>query len=173
MVRLLFVVVGWCGFVDGCLLVCDGEYLGDMILCEFGMLIVGVELVWCSGEICVLMGIVFCVLECQDEQIVVWEWVFDMMMIGIVEDDFGYVEFYVDVQGCVFMMNCVMDGVYLVGFMFGDVIECVLFGWVVILLLFDEQVLIVYYGVYLMGDDLCVMIVVQLLVGNEGLCVVL
>lgn len=36
------------------------------------------------------------------------------------------------------MMNCVMDGVYLVGFMFGDVIECVLFGWVVILLLFDE-----------------------------------
>lgn len=64
MVRLLFVVVGWCGFVDGCLLVCDGEYLGDMILCEFGMLIVGVELVWCSGEICVLMGIVFCVLEC-------------------------------------------------------------------------------------------------------------
>ncbi|CAD9220466.1 conserved hypothetical protein [Burkholderia cenocepacia] len=167
-VRPLFVAAGWCGPADGRLSARDGEHPGDAILREFGTLIVGAEPARRSGETCAPMGIVFRALEHQDEQIAAWERALDTTMIGIAEDDLGYVEFYVDTQGRVFTTNCVMDGVYLAGFTFGDAIERTLLGRVSIPLLLDKQASIAYYGAHLTGDDPRVMTAAQLRAGNDG-----
>ncbi|WP_321918001.1 SUKH-3 domain-containing protein [Burkholderia cepacia] len=159
-VKALFADSGWRGD-SGCRVSSgDGEHPGDAILREFGGLIVGAS---ASGQTCARMGLVFHALARKDHQIDAWEQALGTMMIGFAEDDLGYAEFYVDAQGRVFSTNCVVDGVYLCGFTFGEAVERTLLGRVSIPLLLDRRATIAHYGEVLTIDDPRVMTVRQLL----------
>ncbi|VWD03057.1 hypothetical protein BLA18112_04126 [Burkholderia lata] len=167
-VRPLFVAAGWRGHADGRVSSQDGEHPGDTILRVFDGLVVGVDRADRSGETCARMGISFHALARKDHQIAAWERALGTTMIGVAEDDLGYVEFYVDAQGRVFATNCVVDGVYLCGFTFGDAVERTLCGRVAIPLLLDDRAPIAYYGEDLTSDDPRVMTAAQFLAGREG-----
>jgi len=167
-IRSLFVSAGWRGDADGRVSSREGEHPGDAILRAFDGLVVGADLADRSGETCARMGIAFHALARKDRQIAAWEQALGTTMIGVAEDDLGYVEFYVDAQGRVFATNCVVDGVYLCGFTFGDAVERTLCGRVAIPLLLDDHATIAFYGGDLTSDDPRVMTAAQLIAGREG-----
>ncbi|HDR9584694.1 TPA: SUKH-3 domain-containing protein [Burkholderia stabilis] len=162
-VKSLFVDAGWRGDNGRRASSGDGEHPGDAILREFGGLIVGADLPDSSGQTCARMGLAFHALARKDRQIDAWEQALGTTMIGFAEDDLGYAEFYVDAQGRVFSTNCVVDGVYLCGFTFGEAVERTLLGRVSIPLLLDDRATIAYYGEVLTIDDPRVMTVDRLL----------
>ncbi|KFG96922.1 argininosuccinate synthase [Burkholderia paludis] len=159
-VRSLFADSGWRGD-SGCRVSSgDGEHPGDAILREFGGLVVGAA---GNGQTCARMGLAFHALARKDRQIDAWEQALGTTMIGFAEDDLGYAEFYADAQGRVFSTNCVVDGVYLCGFTFGEAVERTLLGHVSVPLLLDDRATIACYGEDLTIDDPRVMTVGQLL----------
>ncbi|EMN5129391.1 SUKH-3 domain-containing protein [Burkholderia contaminans] len=167
-VRPLFVAAGWRGDAEGWVSSHDGDHPGNTILRAFDGLIVGTDRADRRGETCARMGFAFHALAHQDRQIAAWEQALGTTMIGVAEDDLGYVEFYVDAQGRVFATNCVVDGVYLCGFTFGEAVERTLCGRVAIPLVLDDRATIAYYGEDLSSDDPRVMTAAQILAGREG-----
>ncbi|WP_235215082.1 MULTISPECIES: SUKH-3 domain-containing protein [Burkholderia] len=138
----------------------NGEHPGDAILREFGGLVVGAA---GNGQTCARMGLAFHALARKDRQIDAREQALGTTMIGFAEDDLGYAEFYADAQGRVFSTNCVVDGVYLCGFTFGEAVERTLLGRVSVPLLLDDRATIACYGEDLTIDDPRVMTVGRLL----------
>ncbi|VWC84407.1 MULTISPECIES: SUKH-3 domain-containing protein [Burkholderia] len=167
-VRPLFVAAGWRGDADGRVSSRADDHPGNAILRAFDGLIVGTDRADRRGETCARMGLAFHALARNDRQIAAWEQALGTTMIGIAEDDLGYVEFYVDAQGRVFAANCVVDGVYLCGFTFGEAVERTLCGRVAIPLVLDDRATIAYYGEDLTSDDPRVMTAAQLLAGRDG-----
>ncbi|VWB24048.1 hypothetical protein BLA6860_00976 [Burkholderia lata] len=167
-VRPLFVAAGWRGNADGRVSSHDGEHPGDAILRVFDGLVVGTDRADRRGETCARMGISFHAPARKDHQIAAWEQALGTTMVGVAEDDLGYVEFYVDAVGRVFATNCVVDGVYLCGFTFGEAVERTLCGRVATPLVLDDRATIAYYGADLTSDDPRVMTAAQLLAGHGG-----
>ncbi|AYQ42719.1 hypothetical protein BLA9940_02244 [Burkholderia aenigmatica] len=167
-VRPLFVAAGWRGDADGRVSSRADDHPGNAILRAFDGLIVGTDRADRRGETCARMGLAFHALARKDRQIAAWEQALGTTMIGIAEDDLGYVEFHVDAQGRVFATNCVVDGVYLCGFTFGEAVERTLCGRVAIPLVLDDRATIAYYGEDLTSDDPRVMTAAQLLAGRDG-----
>ncbi|KUZ69483.1 argininosuccinate synthase [Burkholderia ubonensis] len=161
-VRPLFVRAGWHPVADGGSDATAGEHPGAAILREFDGLTISVGPDDARGETCAATGLAFHALEQKDEQILAWERALRTTIIGIGEDDLGYQYFFADELGRIFSTNCILDGVYLCGYSFGEAVERLLLGRQATPLLLDGQASIPYYGERLTRDDPRVMTAEQL-----------
>lgn len=157
-VEPLFIRAGWHPGVASA--VVDGNHhpATDMLR-EFDGLTVGSD---GAGVECARIALKFQPIETLDEQIMAWERTLQTTMVGFAEGGLGYEEFYADEMGRIFAINCIVDGVYLCGFSFGDAVERLLLGRRAMPLLLEGQERVPFYGEDLLRGDPRIWTVCQL-----------
>lgn len=101
------------------------------------------------GEECARSDVTFRYIAEPDDQISAWEKLLQTKMIAFAESSQGYCELHTDEKGRVFSTNTVADGVYLMGWTFGEAMERLLLGRIAAPMLLPGQA-----SVPLMGEDL-------------------